>query len=120
MDVTKLKTNIKNIYSRKEIALYGLALQYAEMAIRYFREVQPQTPNTLGAFWHNRTGTAAARMFTDAEISASFISWFMSHGVQYGTYLELANDRRHEAIRPIIRRYISRFMQDVKKTYKDY
>lgn len=119
MNVTKVKKNIRNIYSRKQAALYGLALNYAEMAINYFRSVQPQTPNTQGLFWHNRTGQAAARMFTDAEITKRFISWFMSHGVHYGADLELGDDRRREAIKPVIERFAGRFLADAKRIYRD-
>ena len=56
-------------------------------------------------------------MFTNVNMLKEAVSLIMAHGVQYGTYLELANDRRHEAIYPIIQRYFSRLMQDVNKLY---
>jgi hypothetical protein len=87
------------------------------MALNYFRSVQPPTPETAGQFWTNRTGQAAARVFSNAEITSEFVSWFMAHGVQYGVYLELANNRKHEALRPVIQRFASRFFNDVKKIY---
>ena len=118
-DVTNVNKNIKSIFNRKVQALYALSLYYSSLALNYFRSVQPPTPNQAGKFWTNRTGQAALRVFSDAEITAQFISWFMAHGVQYGVYLELANDRKHESIRPIIQRYVERFLQDAQKIFKD-
>ena len=118
MNVTQVKQNIKGIYERRKAAIYALALDYAALAINYFQLVQPPVPGSNGLFWTNRTGQAAARMFTNAEMTANAISWFMAHGVQYGVYLELANDRRYAAINPIIQRYASRFIQDVYKLYR--
>jgi hypothetical protein len=119
MDTTGLKKNIRSIYERKELALYALALNFAAMAINYFRQLQPSTPGAQGAYWHNRTGQAAARVFSNAELTRQFISWFMAHGVQYGDYLELANNRRHEALKPIIERYVGRYLQDAQRIFKD-
>jgi hypothetical protein len=119
MDVTKVTKKIKDIYERRRRSLYALALAFAAMAIRYFREVQPQTPNARGKFWHNRTGQAAARVFTKGELTGSMVSWYISHGVQYGTYLELANDRKYQALRPVIQRYAGRFLRDAQKLFKD-
>jgi hypothetical protein len=36
----------------------------------------------------------------------------MAHGVQYGVYLELANNRKHQAIRPMIMSRLSAFTGD--------
>ncbi len=119
MNVTQVKQNINNIYERRKLAIYALALQYAARAINFFRSVQPPKPSSEGLFWTNRTGQAAARMFTNAEMADNVISWFMAHGVQYGVYLELANDRRFAAINPILEEYAIYFIQDVRKLYKD-
>lgn len=119
MSIANVKKNIKKIYNRRRAALYALALDYAAIAIRYFREVQPPKPNSQGKFWYNRTGGAAARMFTKPYIEKNIVGWIMSHAVQYGVYLELANDRRNEAIRPIIKRYAGRFFRDAEKFFKD-
>ena len=119
MSVTKVKKNIKKIYKRRRAALYALALDYAARAIKFFRSVQPQRPNSKGLFWHNRTGQASARMFTGAEIADNWVSWFMSHGVQYGVYLELANDRRDEALNPIISEFTFFYLKDVRTIFSD-
>ena len=122
MDVTGVKANIKGIYARRVSAVYALSLHYAAMAIEYFLSQQPASPNSRGAYWNNRTAQAAARMFArgfreDLNEEEAIVGWFMAHGVHYGTYLELANNRAHESIRPIVQRYAGRFFEDVKKIY---
>lgn len=117
MNTSIVKNNIKNIFAKRKIALYALALSYAGIMINYFRSVQPPKPNSVGKFWHNRTGQAAARMNTEAKMSNEYISLIMSHGVQYGTYLELANNRTYAAIYPIVTKYFSEYMKNINKLY---
>jgi hypothetical protein len=56
-------------------------------------------------------------MFSNAFIDGNDVGWFLSHGVQYGVYLELANDRQNEAIRPIIRELLPQFKKDVEELF---
>jgi len=116
-DVTRVISNVQGIYARRRAAVYALCVYYASLAINYFRQVQPATPGTAGKFWHNQSGQAAARMHSGAYQEENIIAWFMAHGVQYGVYIELANDARHQAIRPVIQRFVGRFYQDLKKLY---
>lgn len=114
MGTTEVKQNIRAAYQRNEAALYALCLFYAGLAINYFRAQQQNN-----RYWANKTGQARDRMFTDAFRENLIYGWFMAHGVQYGVYLEMANDHAHEAIRPIVKRYAGRFFRDARKIYKD-
>lgn len=105
-----VKQNIRLIYERRRAAIYALSLRYAGLAINYFRQQQAG-----GAFWNNQTNQAKDRMFTDAYILGNIIGWFMAHGVEYGPYLELANDGKNQAIRPVINRFAPRFFRDVQE-----
>ena len=114
-DQARIVSNrISTLYQRRKAAVYGISLQYAGYAIAYFRQQQ-----SSGRYWKNQTNQAKDRMFTDAFIQGEIIGWFMAHGVQYGVYLELANNRKHEAIRPVIQRFAGRFFRDVKALYGD-
>ena len=120
MDISGVKQKIKAAYGRIEVSLYALCVYYAGMAINYFHSVQPAKTNSPGLFWHNKSGVAALKMFTEAiRNTGNWYGWKMGHGVQYGTYLELANDRRHEAIRPVIERFAGRFIADARSLFKD-
>ena len=118
-NMEKVKKKVKSIYDVRRAQIYGVSLQYAAMALNYFQSQQPARPAGKGKFWHNQTAQAAARVFAEAHRQADTIYWFMAHGVYYGVYLELANDRAHESIRPIVQRYAGRFIRDVKALYVD-
>ena len=94
--------------------MYALSLEFAGLAINYFRAQQAN-----GAYWTNQTNQAKDLMFTGGFIESEVIGWFMSHGVEYGPYLELANNGQNQAIRPIIQRFAGRFFKRAKELYGD-
>lgn len=114
MGAELVKNNIKKIYEKRKAAIYALCLYYAGLAINYFRRQQSN-----GAYWSNQTSQAKDLMFSDAFIEGNIIGWFMAHGVEYGPYLELANDGKNQAIKPIMQRFAGRFLKDVKELYSD-
>lgn len=106
--------NISNIFERRRAAVYALALRWAANTINYFRS--HQAGNT---FWENRTTTAMRLMFTKAFIDGDQVGFLMAHMVEYGVYLELANNGKNEAIRPTMSRYSRLFLDAVKKLYEE-
>lgn len=111
-DTNKVTGNIRKIYGQRAVKLFALSLSYAGQAINIFRQEQSEQ-----TFWKNQTGQASSRMFSNAFIEGSTVGWFLSHGVEYGVYLELANDRQNEAIRPIIRALAPKFFKDAEGLY---
>lgn len=106
--------NISSIYERRRVALYALSLETAARALNEFRALQAQN-----FFWTNQTGEAMRRVFTRAFRRDDAIGWIMAHGVEYGVYLELANDGRHQAIRVIVRKYADQFFREARRIYGD-
>ena len=102
-----LKKSLTSIYERRRKSVYALSLYYAAQSLQYFRLQQSNN-----AYWENQTGFARDLMFSNAYIEDNVVAWFMAHAVHYGVYLELANDRKHEAIRPIVQRFAGRFHKD--------
>ena len=90
--------------------LFALSLSYAGKAINQFRAFQDGN-----VFWDNQTNQAQNRMFSNAFIEKDVVGWFLSHDVEYGVYLELANDRQNEAIKPIIEILAPQFFADARK-----
>jgi hypothetical protein len=80
--------------------------------------VQKTGIDTPGKYWNNITEQAAARVFTNAFIGNYEYGWFIAHGIDYGVYLTLANNRRHDALWPIVKRYAGRYFADVKKLFE--
>lgn len=114
MNEAAVAQKIGLIYERRRAALYALCLRYAGAAINKFRADQRS-----GRFWSNRSGAARDLMFTDAFIEGDVIGWFMAHAVEYGPYLELANNGKNQAIRPIMAEFLKPFLNDVQKLFKD-
>lgn len=111
-DINKVNGEIREIFDRRRAAVYAKSLQYAAKALNYFRQQQANNK-----YWDNRTGTARDTMFAKAAFDDGDIVWFMSHWVQYGIYLELANDGKHESIRPVINKYAPQFEKEIRELY---
>lgn len=96
--------NINAIHTRKIIASIALCRYYSALALETFRRFQ-----RFNSFWNNQTGAAYNQVFSSNIAEDREIGFFIAHQVQYGIYLELANDRKHEALWPIIRDLDSEF-----------
>ena len=111
----KVNNNIDAAFKRKRAAVYALCLHYSALALKYFRAEQ-----TGNRFWTNRTNLAKDTVFTSAfREGEDIIGWFMAHALQYGVYLELANDRKHESINPVIHVFYPLFRDNLEKLYAD-
>jgi len=111
-DSRRVSRKITTIYQRRKQAVYALCLSYAGRALNYFRQNQQSN-----AYWTNRTHDAESRVFSDAQIEGDIISWFIAHAIDYGVYLELANDRQNEALRPTIVHFFDDFKRDLESLY---
>lgn len=111
--VQEVKKNIQEIVDKRIVASLAVCEWYTGYAITLFRKFQ-----SMNAFWTNRTGTAYARVFADILSTTDEIGWFIAHAVEYGVYLELANDRKHEALRPIVNDLYAEFMRDIKAIWE--
>lgn len=111
-DITTINANILTAFEARKVKLFALSLSYAGKAINRFRAQQGGN-----VYWDNQTNEARKRMFSNAFIEGETVGWFLSHGVQYGVYLELANDRQNEAIKPIIDVFAPQFFRDVKELF---
>ena len=112
----KVKLTIEEIYARKKIAAYALCLHYSALALQYFRKRQ----SGRGLYWTNRTHLAADTVFSGAfKEEGEIVGWFMAHALQYGVYLEKANNEKHAALAPTINHFYAPFMKDLRSLYAD-
>lgn len=112
--IAVVKAMTAEIYIRKRRAAVALCLYYAGLVLQSFRQRQANN-----RFWTNRTRTAVNTVFSEAIDEKGVIGFFLAHAVEYGVYLELANDRKHEAIRPVVMSFYARFMRDLGEIYVD-
>lgn len=116
-DAEKVRANIKRIYSRRKAAVRALCLQYAGLALQNFRAKQPHGSGIKGKYWHNRTSTAEASVFSGIITEKDIVGFFLAHAVEYGVYLELANDRKHQALVPTVGKLYARFKRDLEAIF---
>lgn len=105
--------NIKGFNSRKVAASVALCHYYSEKALQIFRRFQ-----IFNEFWTNRTNTAYNAVFGGLVNEQNEIGFLLAHRIEYGVYLELANDRKHEALVPVIRDLDSEFQEDLRKIWE--
>lgn len=113
-EIGDIKKNIGGEFIRRLSALYALCDFYHAKALDLFRKEQAEN-----LFWTNRTGIARDMVFGGTKVTKKYASWGLAHGVEYGVYLEMANDRRFESLRPIIMFLEPEFVQDVRRLFGD-
>jgi hypothetical protein len=108
--IAKVNTNIRGVLGRRRIALIALCMQYSAKALQLFRVKQRGR-----TFWNNQTYTALNTVFSNPLITEDVVGFYLSHLQEYGIYLELANDRKHEALRPIVAELEGEFLEKVRR-----
>lgn len=112
-NVPKVVKNIESLYDKRKALVYALCLNYAARARRNFRRRQ-----SSNAYWNNRTKLAMDTVFSRSYKDDNEIGFFLAHTQQYGVYLELANDRQNEALRPVMNKLLPKFKKDLKRIYE--
>lgn len=110
---------LKSIFDRRKVQVLAISRFYAARMLQDFRTRQGMAPNSQGEFWFNNTSQAARRMTATADIEGDIIRLVMAHGVAYGPNLELGNDGRHAAIKPIIDKWKDSYLAAVRSVYAD-
>lgn len=113
--VDKVNKNIDAAFKRRKAQLYQLAIRFAADALNYFRALQPPGRGVEGKFWTNQTNQAEENMIAQAFQEMASIGWTFGHGIEYGVYLELANNGKHAAIRTIMSVFASKFIKAAKE-----
>lgn len=112
LSVSEISDNIKAIYDRKRAAVVALCNFYATKAVKIFNDNQKNS-----AYWNNQTFQAKNNVFGGDIDEKDFVGFFLAHGKEYGIYLELSDDRKNEALRPIINSLWADFKKDLQEIY---
>lgn len=84
----------------------------AQLAERYAAEIEAWMKDN--APWSDRTGNARQTLFAEAIDFTDTVVILMSHGVEYGTFLELAHGGNYAIITPALDYFIPRIWRDVQ------
>lgn len=93
LDTSKLAKGLENMRSKFDVALEMKAGEYAS---------QLQTDAQTNARWTDRTGEARRRLRGSYEVVSNGYKLVLAHGVDYGIWLELANEKRYAIIMQVI------------------
>ena len=118
-DARSVSQKIQGHYDNKlRPSIEALALAHLGAMLEHFHQVQPSGQGKTGRFWTNRTGDAESRVFGEVFSTDEAIGFFMAHGVDYGIYLELANNRQNESLRILIEIYGNSYILSVRELMK--
>ena len=92
---------------RKKAGLYALLLNWAGTMEGYAKSHAP---------WTDRTGHARQSLHGGVDIQDDQQVLYLSHGVEYGIWLEIAHGGNYAIVGPTVDVHHSR----IKKTVKDY
>lgn len=89
---------MKSIEASPQRMMSLLRMYMATKAVEYRAYMQSSRK------WTDRTGAAKATLMAEVSIpSSTSVRITLSHGVSYGVWLELANEKRYAVVSPTIR-----------------
>lgn len=97
----------KNFLERKKAGLYALLQNWAGQLEGYAKEHAP---------WTDRTGHARQSLHAGVEEQGDELILYLSHGVEYGIWLEVAHGGNYAIVRPTVDAHLAR----IRATVLDY
>lgn len=108
--------------SDPEVVFYELGTAYAETintaVYAICQSYAPEIENWMrsNAPWTDRTGNARQSLWSDVEqVANTAVDLIMSHGVDYGKWLEIANAGRYAIITPALDYFAPKIWADIKR-----
>lgn len=65
--------------------------------------------------WQDQTGAARQGLFGYTFQTPQTLETRIAHGVDYGVYLELANQGRYAILTPTTRKFATQYFEDIRK-----
>lgn len=93
-DMSGLESGLNSFIGKSDAALRGYAENAALKLQNHMRDKAP---------WVDRTGHARQRLTTEVRRVAQGYLIELSHGVDYGVWLELAHEKNYAILEPTIR-----------------
>lgn len=92
-DYKTLLNNLQGAETKSQVAIKMYATEGAKKFENYAKTNRK---------WVDRTGHARQRLVGWVEVLSDKVRIHIGHGVDYGVYLELCNNRRYEILQPTI------------------
>lgn len=94
---------------------YERQLYQMVLAICYRRAPEIENWMRDNAPWQDQTGNARQTLYTQVIPTLGEIVVLLSHGMDYGIYLELKNAGKHAIIAPAIDHWLPIIMADIQR-----
>lgn len=108
-DMTNMKQHLKTLPDKYQKALYA----YAETAAKDCEKYAKQNRR-----WTDRTAHARQRLQGYAEQEPGKVRVCLSHGVDYGIYLEYGFEKKYAIIHPTLRKKGADIINGARKLLK--
>lgn len=106
----KVKKNLGDYLFRTIAALQALGDHYAAKMEGEAKQNKP---------WQNRTGDAQKGLFGEAKAENTELKVRLAHSVDYGVYLELANNGKYAILEPTVQKNAPKFFKDAERVLKE-
>lgn len=106
LDASKLMDKLVSAEAKSQIAIKMFANEGAKKFENYAKAHRP---------WTDRTGHARQRLVGWVETMPNRVRIHIGHGVDYGVYLELCNEKRYAILQPTV----NAMSQEVLDGYKE-
>ena len=100
----------KEYLDRKKAGMYALLQDWAG---------QMESYSKIHAPWTDRTSHARQSLHGGVDIDKDTFILYLSHGVEYGIWLEIAHGGNYAIVRPTADVHIDRIKQTVKDYWSD-
>ena len=94
LDTSNLVNGMDDFESRADVAIRMYVETVAKDLESYAKEHRP---------WTDRTGAARQRLLGAVETTSTGYRVSLAHGVDYGIFLEMANEKKYAILEPTVR-----------------
>lgn len=105
----EVKKNLRTWADRQRAAVIMLAKNWAG---------QLEGRAKTNALWTDRTGNARNGLFGSAEVKGNEVFIRLGHSIEYGIFLELANDGRFAVLKPTIDQAAPKIYDSYKRLWE--
>lgn len=100
----------REFLERKKAGFYALLQNWAGQLEGYAKTRAP---------WTDRTGHARQGLHGGVDVRDDAFTLYLSHGVEYGIWLELAHGGNYAIVRPTVDAHLPRIRQTVTNYWRD-
>ena len=106
IDSKQLLKRLENAETKSQLAIRMFAQEGAKKFENYAKINRP---------WTDRTGHARQRLVGWVETFSDKLRIYIGHGVDYGVYLELCNEKRYAILQPTVNACSKEIVQGFSK-----